>query len=159
MRPLQATLAAVHSPFTQQAWLLPPQLPQLPLAQVPPRTGQVVPALVHWPPTQHPPLAQALSAQHGWPAPPHCAHKPCEQTLPPPQVRPGQHACPAPPQLWHMLATQVPLEQVPLEQQAWPTTQLPAAPVFLPHPATSANSIQSEQRQRDSERIVQPPRN
>jgi hypothetical protein len=56
--------------------------------------GQVAVAEAHWLPTQHPPAAHVLFAQHAWPPAPHWMQLP----LPPPvqmfagsvQVRPGQ---------------------------------------------------------------------
>ena len=61
----QVTPAAVHEPPAQHVWLTPPQLPQLPLVQVPPIIGQVDAAAVQALFTQQPPPPHAFPAQHG----------------------------------------------------------------------------------------------
>src|ERR1039457_983344 len=65
-------LLAVHVLLLQHGSLTPPQLPQAPLAQVPPPTafGQVAALAIQAPLAQHPPPVQTLPAQHTWPAPP-----------------------------------------------------------------------------------------
>jgi hypothetical protein len=55
----------VHWAFAQHGWPEPPQVPQLPLVQVPPMFGQAVPDAVQRSFTQQPPLAHVLAAQHG----------------------------------------------------------------------------------------------
>ena len=68
----QTVLAAVQEELVQQLSVAPPQVPQAPFEQVPASgLGQLLPLAVQNPPTQQPPLAQALSAQQTWPAPPH----------------------------------------------------------------------------------------
>jgi len=125
---LQVTLPAVHtSPGpdpveAQQVWPAAPQVPfrQLPVMQVPPTLGQVLPEAVHTPPTQHPPEAQALPAQQACPAPPQATQALLAQARPLPQARPVQQACPAAPHDW-----QVPLTQAPPDWQAPSTQHLP----------------------------------
>ena len=49
----------------------PPQVPQVPLEQVPVNGLQELPLLTHWPLTQQPLPVQVLPAQHALPAAPH----------------------------------------------------------------------------------------
>jgi hypothetical protein len=66
----------------QQAWPTAPQLPQLPLAQVPPTEGHALDEPVQLWLMQQPPPLHALPLQHDWPAPPHGAQEPLLQTRP-----------------------------------------------------------------------------
>jgi hypothetical protein len=77
--------------LAQQACADPPQAPQLPLPQVPPSVGQVLPELVHRSLTQQPPPLHALPAQQASPGPPQGAQTSLLQTLPLAQPRPVQH--------------------------------------------------------------------
>jgi hypothetical protein len=95
--PLQATLPAVQVLLAQHACDNPPQVPQLPLVQVPVMSGQVLPEATQLPATQQPPLPQTLPAQQAWPGPPQATQLPLPQARPELQVRPVQQAWPAPP--------------------------------------------------------------
>lgn len=80
--------------LAQHAWPSPPQVPQLPLAQVPPNAGQVAAATMQAVFTQHPPLPQLEATQQGSPGPPQDAQRPApppEQiAVAPVQPRPAQ---------------------------------------------------------------------
>jgi hypothetical protein len=98
--PLQVRPLAVQTLPVQHIWLGPPQVPQLPFAQAPPRPGHMLVAPTQKLFTQQPPPLQVSSAQHAWVAAPHGVHRP----VPPPvqtsvasHARPGQQAWPPPP--------------------------------------------------------------
>jgi len=67
----------------QQGCPTAPQLPQLPLEQVPATAGHADPEPVQSCCTQHPPPEQLLPGQQGWPAPPHAAQTPLAHAVPP----------------------------------------------------------------------------
>src|SRR5207302_365475 len=84
--------------LVQQAWPLPPQVPQLPFMHVPPTVGQVEPDPVQTLLTQQPPEAQLLAAQQASPGSPQWVHTLAGlQTSLASQTRPGQQFWPAPP--------------------------------------------------------------
>jgi hypothetical protein len=104
---LHATRLAVHTPpppptpAVQQGWPLAPQVPQEPLAQVPPME-QLSPAPAHRSFTQQPPPPQAPAEQHGWPGAPQVAHtsappRPVQIVPAAVQAWLGQQASPAAP--------------------------------------------------------------
>ena len=66
--------------FTQQISVEPPQPPHEPLVQMPLPQAAVAATQIPLEP-QHPSRLQLLSAQHGWPVPPHAAHAPCSFLL------------------------------------------------------------------------------
>jgi hypothetical protein len=109
-------------------------VPQLPFAQVPPIIGHADAAAVHRSPTQHPPDAHSLSAQHGWPAAPHCAQTPPAQTLLVAHWPPAQHGWPAPPHCWQTSRTHAPWVHVPLQHAAPIAPQVPGPVVVWPLP-------------------------
>lgn len=127
----------------------PPQLPQLPAAQVIPMFGHVEPAPVHTFMTQQPPEPHVVFSQHGWPGAPHAV-----QTPPPPpppvqtslasQARPAQQACPGPPHAWQMPPTHEP----PVAHGVFPAQQTvpsePRAPT-APHVSMPKTPISSQQ--------------
>jgi hypothetical protein len=97
---VHVVLLAVHVLLLQQESLAPPQLPQAPLAQVPPPTelGQSAALATQVPLTQQPPPVQVLPAQHTWPAPPQVeALVPPVPTTPPVPNTPPVDGPPAPP--------------------------------------------------------------
>ena len=82
---------------TQQGWPGPPQLLAVimhdPAVQVPPTTGQELPAMVHTLDTQQPPPPHELAAQQASPVPPQRVHTPAPapvHTLAASQARPAQ---------------------------------------------------------------------
>jgi hypothetical protein len=77
--PTQVTPGAVQLWLVQHGCAAPPQLPQLPLEQLPPTVGQVLPEPVQMSLTQQPLEVQLLPAQQVWPALPHCAQTPLAQ--------------------------------------------------------------------------------
>jgi len=86
--------------FVQHACPWPPQLPQLPLEQLPVKTGHVWPLTIQVLFTQQPPLAHVVAAQHTSPGPPQAVHTSLRQTVLALQAVPVvQQAWPAPPQL------------------------------------------------------------
>ena len=99
----------MHVLFAQHACPWPPQLPQLPLEQVPVKTGHVWPPATQVAPpplfTQQPPFPHVVAEQQTSPAPPQAVHTSLRQTvlLPEQAVPVVQQACPAPPQLeWEL---------------------------------------------------------
>jgi hypothetical protein len=100
--------AAVQMSPVQQGSEASPHPPQLPSMQVPPMPpGQVEPAPVQVPLTQHPPLLQSPRSQHASPGPPQGEQTPLAlQALPGSQLSPGQQVSPAPPQLAQVPASQ-----------------------------------------------------
>jgi hypothetical protein len=104
----------------QQGWVLPPQPPQLPLAQVPRAPGQALAAATHSPPTQQPLAPHVLSAQQtvvpqavetafehtvvpaSFVLCPLATQVPPTQQPPPEQLPPAQHTSPAAPQVVHL---------------------------------------------------------
>jgi hypothetical protein len=124
--------------LAQQVWPAPPQLPQLPLVQLPPTLGQVAPALVQVLFTQQPPAPQVLLEQHGSPGPPQLAQMPALaplHTLPVSQLRPAQQVCPAPPHTVHT----PPRHAAPLaEQVLFAQHGSPSPPHALQLPAMQA---------------------
>ena len=100
---------------------LPPQVPQLPSAQVPPTPGQTEPEPVQVPLRQQPPPPQVFRSQHVSPGPPQGEQTPALQALPAAQASPRQQASPASPQLAQVPESQRPSVQLPSGQQASPT--------------------------------------
>ncbi len=84
-----------------------------------------LPLATHLPRMQQPPLSQELSAQHGWPSPPHCWQVPPLVPLPFAHAvvealhqfgwpaPPLQHGCPSPPQVPHPPAAHTLVAAVP----------------------------------------------
>jgi len=121
----------------QQAWPVPPHVPQLPLAQVPPIPGHVLPEAVQVLVTQQPPPVQVSPAQQASPAAPQAEQTPAPfpvHTNPVEHARPAQHASPPAP---HAAHTPAPLQIAPAlqvlpPQHAWPAApHAPASPPLL----------------------------
>ncbi len=125
---LQFVPLAVQMAPGQQGWFAPPQLPQLPLAQVCPLLGQEEPDATQLLPSQQPFEEQLFPAQQTVPALPQTSQLP----LPGPpqmvfgstQVRFGQHGSPAPPHDSQTLPTQ----RSELDPQLPPPQQICPAP-------------------------------
>jgi hypothetical protein len=139
--------AAVQPAFGHGAWPAWPQVPpmQPPAVHAPSPPEHIAPARTHvlvlW--SQQPLLSpHTLSAQHGWPAPPHAwqelpppamrAHaspEAVQNCAPPPPVNAPQHAWLAPPQVMPPppVGTQLPPVQVAIKPPHAPVgaTQLP----------------------------------
>jgi hypothetical protein len=113
----------VQSPFEQQVWDGPPQVPQLPFEHAPPMMGQAIPELVHTAFTQQP-SPHAAPAQQAWPGPPHAVQIPFEHTSALSHARPGQQACPGAPHAWQIPPTQAPPPQLALPLHCEPSEAL-----------------------------------
>ena len=99
--PTQLTADAVQTlPGEQHACPPPPQVPQLPFAQVPPTPGQTDPLPVQMLLIQQPPAPHVLAAQQASPGPPQWVHTPAPfpvQMSVASQALPAQQAWPGPP--------------------------------------------------------------
>jgi hypothetical protein len=128
---------AVQVLFAQQAWLIPPHVPQEPLEQVPVAgLGQASVGSTQVSFTQQPPALHVFALQHAWVAWPHGLQTPAPaptHRCPASQVRPEQHAFPLVPQ------GQASPTQTVSGPPSSPMLTLPSLPVRVV-PAPSAKS-------------------
>jgi hypothetical protein len=154
VRLLHVTPLAVQALPAQQGCVNPPQVPQLPLLQVPPIPGHGLgDGPVQRSLTQQPPLSQPLPTQQMVPAAPQASQLPALlQAKPEGQARPAQQARPGPPQAWHTPPTQMPppvhpglvaQQTVPSAPHCWqtPPTHSPAEQL-LPEQQASPSAPQ-----------------